>query len=315
MNGKQIFISLFSIINLLFSNCVNKNDFPVLKGPYLGQESPGLIPEIFAPRIINTADKNHSSVTVSPDDREMYWSKFSIIISVRQERIWYTYRNRKGVWSAPQVAPFSGEYRDGQPSFSPDGTRIYFSSLRPVDQHDDTGDANIWYVEKTGSGWGIPQCLDTSVNTEEQEWFPSVARNGNIYFALKTSEKASPWNIRVARYRNGRYEKPESLGNEINSQFNEMTPCIDPDERFIIFFSERPTGNFIDGRLHISFRKLDGTWSEAQNLGKPFDTSTTRFPNITRDGKYFFFTKLINETEKICWVDADIIIKLLPENL
>lgn len=289
--------------------------FSALKCPYLGQKPPGMTPEVFAPGIINTAEKNHSSVTVSPDCREIYWSKFSIVDSVRQERIWYTSVNRNSVWSAPQVAPFSGTYRDGQPSFSPDGTRIYFSSLRPVDQYDDAGDANIWYTEKTGSGWGIPQCLGPAVNTEHQEWFPSVARNGNVYYALKTGEKGSSWNIQVARYRDGTYEKSEYLGDTVNSPFNDMTPYIDPDERFIVFFSERPTGRFIDGRLHISFRNGDGSWSEAQCLGRSFDASGTRFPNISADGKYFFFTKLVNESEDVYWVSAKIIDALKPDAL
>jgi Tol biopolymer transport system component len=313
---KQRFISielLFLIFFIPYSYGGHTNSF-VLTGPYLGQKPPGITPEIFAPGIINTKDKNHSSVAVSPDGREIYWSIFSTIDGIRQERVWYMVMADKGLWSEPGVAPFSGKYRDGQPSFSPDGKKIYFSSLRPVDQNDDTGDANIWVVEKNGDGWGLPRCLDASVNTEHQEWFPSVARNGNLYYALKTGGKGTSWNIHAARFKSGKYENPESLGDAINSRFNEMTPYIDPDERFIIFFSERPTGNFIDGRLHISYRNADGSWGEAKNMGKSFNTSTTRFPNISRDGKYFFFTKLVNGSEDVYWVDAGIIKKLRPIN-
>ena len=31
-----------------------QENFPVLKGPYLGQKPPGLTPEIFAPEIISS---------------------------------------------------------------------------------------------------------------------------------------------------------------------------------------------------------------------------------------------------------------------
>lgn len=31
------------------------DDFPVLKGSYLGQKPPGRLPEVFAPSIISTA--------------------------------------------------------------------------------------------------------------------------------------------------------------------------------------------------------------------------------------------------------------------
>lgn len=53
---KYIFISivlLFSII-AFSSNSYGQDEFPVLESPYLGQEPPGLTPEIFAPGIIST---------------------------------------------------------------------------------------------------------------------------------------------------------------------------------------------------------------------------------------------------------------------
>ena len=304
MRLNAMLIGILFFIPLNSCSKVQQDEFPILKGPYLAQKPPDMVPEIFAPGIINTEDKNHSSVTVSPDGEEIYWSLFSTIDGIRQERIWCMRMNREGIWMAPEVAPFSGRYRDGQPSFSPDGRRIYFSSLRAVNQYDRTEDANIWFVEKTRNGWGTPQCIDFTVNTEHQEWFPSVAKNGNIYYALKRVDEGTSWNIYVAKFKAGKYENPKPMGEAINSLFNEMTPYIDPDEKFIIFFSERPTGNFIDGRLYISFRNPDGSWNDAQKLGKYFDTSTTRFPNISLDGKYFFFTKLVNQSEDIYWVNV-----------
>ena len=44
-------IFLFSI--LVFSSYAQQDDFPVLKGPYLGQKPPGLTPQLFAPGIIS----------------------------------------------------------------------------------------------------------------------------------------------------------------------------------------------------------------------------------------------------------------------
>jgi len=33
------------------------DNFPILKGPYLGQKAPGMTPEIFAPGVISTEKK------------------------------------------------------------------------------------------------------------------------------------------------------------------------------------------------------------------------------------------------------------------
>jgi hypothetical protein len=42
------------LITVIFSGCSERVDFPVLKGPYLGQKPPGLIMQLFAPEIIST---------------------------------------------------------------------------------------------------------------------------------------------------------------------------------------------------------------------------------------------------------------------
>ncbi len=50
-------ISFFLCVFVVFSlSCVedSQDNFPVLKGPYLGQPLPGMTPEIFAPGLITT---------------------------------------------------------------------------------------------------------------------------------------------------------------------------------------------------------------------------------------------------------------------
>ena len=49
--------------------------FPSLSGAYLGQKPPGAVPAEFAPGIVGGHFSVHSSVTFSPDGREVYWSE------------------------------------------------------------------------------------------------------------------------------------------------------------------------------------------------------------------------------------------------
>jgi Tol biopolymer transport system component len=285
--------------------------FPEFRGRYLGQSPPGLTPEIFAPGIVNTEAKNHSAVAISLDGDEIYWSQFSYIGDMRQERIWFT-KTEDGAWIRPRVAPFSGEYRDGQPVFSPDGARLYFSSLRPREGETEAGDANIWFMTRAGQKWNGPFCLKQAINSEDQEWFPSVARNGNLYFARNYRESSTSWDIYCSRYVDDRYLKSQRLGDAVNSVFCDATPFIDPDEKYLIFFSERPDGVFESGRLHTSFRRDDGTWAPAKKIGLTFNSVPTRFPSMTLDGKYFFFTSLGSKTEDVYWVDASVFVELVP---
>ena len=64
------FMLLFCLI--LIIGCAQKEDFPVHKGPYLGQKPPGMTPEVFAPGIISTEHKEHSTLAFSPDGTEIF---------------------------------------------------------------------------------------------------------------------------------------------------------------------------------------------------------------------------------------------------
>lgn len=72
MKLKAIFIgSLFAIV-IVVSGHAQKDDSAVLKGPYLGQKSPGMTPEIFAPGIVSTkACELHGAF--SPDGEEFFF--------------------------------------------------------------------------------------------------------------------------------------------------------------------------------------------------------------------------------------------------
>ena len=54
MKYKAIFIGIFLSMMILFGANPKNGEFPVLKGPYLGQKPPGMKPEIFAQGIITT---------------------------------------------------------------------------------------------------------------------------------------------------------------------------------------------------------------------------------------------------------------------
>ena len=280
--------------------------FPVNSKKYLGQNRPGIVPEVFAEGIVNTEEKNHSSVAVSTKGDEIFWSKFSEIDGVRLERI-YSTKIKNGNWTSPEVAHFSGSFRDGQPSFSPDGTKLFFASQRPVDDMDESGDANIWYVERAKDGWTEPRCLSPTVNSPHQEWFPSVARNGNLYFAFIETGSPTSWDIYRSRFVDGEYSEPERLSDAINSPFADMTPYIDPDEEFLIFFSENPHGNFESGKLFYSIKTGEGAWTEATPFGPEINTAAARFPGMSLDKEYFFYTSIQSGIEEVYWVDSRII--------
>ena len=274
--------SLF--ILFLFIGCMhNQNrsimhEFPALYGDYLGQESPGLNAEIFAPGIIST-EKNEFTPAFSKDGNELYFTLgkpiFRIVLLKRENNMWLK----------PRIAPFSDRYDDADPRFSPDGSRIYYASKRPIDKNGEPkNDFDFWFVQRTEKTWSEPKHEGSTVNSERDDLVSSISANGTKYFDYKGD-------IYKSRLVNEQYATPAKLSDSINSKYWELSPYIAPDESYIIFVSCRP--DIGDGKadLFISFKKEDGSWTNAKNMGERVNSNAVdQAPGVTPDGKYLFFS-------------------------
>jgi len=332
MNNKSIAILIVVLAFLFVFSCANDKqeydkDFPVLKGPYLGQEPPGMQRSIFAPRVVSSGYNEHG-VSFTPNGKEIFWRLMG-----PPHGVTLTMREENGSWTPPRVASFSGKY-DGKCSLSPDGNTILISSGSPPDGKGPVLDFwTIWIIERLESGWGNPRNLPHLRGA-----YPTMSNLGTIYYFAWDENNIG--DIYRSLYKDGQYGKAQKVEAPINTEYWENDPFIAPDESYIIFQSDRP-GTFGEGDLFISYRLDDGSWSVPVNMGEGVNTqeSGEACPIVTPDGKYLFFSSMcrnfpnyseipLNLTEKlkilnqpgygsedVFWVDAKIIEKLKPDEL
>jgi len=279
--------------------------FPVLKGDYLGQEKPEGTPQMFAPGIVSGHHFNseHSPAVFSPDLKEVYWTKQfrGPILCMKQE---------KGIWSAPEPAPFCSEYGDGEPIFSPDGQKLYFLSLRPLEPDSPPDKETMWYVERIPSGWSEPKPVSPLINAHTLHWLFSVSDNGTIYFSSIKDGGFGLRDIYSSRLVNGAYEEPNNLGAVINGPGIDHTPFIAPDESYLIYVSAENSAAPGRSRFVISYRGEDGSWNKPVDLGDSISSLGGGLcPAVTPDGKYMFFIG----NGDIYWVSAGFIEELRPK--
>ncbi len=83
----------------------------------------------------------------------------------------------------------------------------------------------------------------------------------------------------------------------IASEYGGGDIFIAPDERTIIFSSNRPGGHG-NSDLYVSFRSGDGVWTAPQNLGPEINSPYQEYcPSLSPDGKYFFFSSYTRPEE------------------
>jgi Tol biopolymer transport system component len=323
LKNKEILFILIFFIFVTMNSCQKANDFPELQKLYSNQELPGSTPKIFSPGLVSSEHQEHSSLAFSPDGKQLWWSRWRLPHDLdKYPQIIKFIKFENGSWSKPITAPFSGKYRDGSPAFSPDGNRIYFYSRRPLDNTESIHDNDIWYAEKVDNGWEQPVNLGKPVNTSFVEATPCIVTNGNLYFTSNRNQYKDPTgnnDLFVSEFINGNFHEPKSVGNAINTSYaRESFPYVSPDESYIIFSRDNRTfdseGNILNGerKLMISFKNKNGSWIKAIDMGPSF--KKTRFPSVSPDGKFLFFTKYSDENnEDFYWVDAKIIDELKPD--
>jgi ankyrin repeat protein len=270
--------------------------FPELSGLYLGQASPADEPKLFAPDIVSSAngDDNHGSIAFMPDGKEIYWNM--------RGKIWQT-KLLNDRWAEPEIASFCADESaiDDNPFITSDGQKMFFTSSRSGSVSEKK--ENIWFLERTSSGWSEPKPLSAEVNAIQLHWGISVSNDGTLYFGGAVANRYGGTDIYYSKCVNGVYSKPVNIGPEINSENTDHCPYIAPDESYIIFsrFGREGRG------FYISFKSKSGKWLEPVKI---HDYLEGVCPYVSPDGKYFFFN-----SDGVYWMPEDFIEQLRPKEL
>ena len=242
-------------------------------------------PAIFGEGVISTRDYE-SSITIAPDGSVAYFVKSTPDLSFR---VIVMSRFEKGKWTTPEVAPFSGDYNDTDPCFSPDGTKLFFASRRPVEGTAPKADNDLWVVEKSGAGWSAPRHLDVPVNTNSQETSPTVTADGTLYFSSNRPGGRGA-DIYRAKLVNGNYAAVENVGDPINGPGPEVQVFVTPEDDLMIFAALGRADSFGSVDLYLS-RRVDGAWSKPVNLGNKINSrGVDSAPRVSADKHYLFWT-------------------------
>jgi hypothetical protein len=278
--------SFFKVLLLttwvISSQSYSESEFPVLTGPYLGQNPPSLTAEVFAPGIVSTEVFEAFGV-FTPDMQEFYFVRGD---KENKKHNLLVIRNIDNRWIKSVVGP-----RKGEPFITPDGKTMHLGRR---------------YIERTSNGWSEVKNLGAPY--QDMPIMRLTASSKGTYFFDKASRDGV---IRYSKIVEGKRTEPEVLGPEINSGKLTAHPYIAPDESYLIWDSEKE-GGYGESDLYISFREEDGSWGSAINFGSGVNSEVDdAFGNVTPDGKYLFFYRDVSPGNlDIYWVSAEIITQL-----
>ncbi len=136
------------------------------------------------------------------------------------------------------------------------------------------------------------QKIPGDLNLEQYKGALTVSMDGDwMIFAANIAGKTyGDYDLYISYYTPNGWSEPENMGQNINSEYWESTPCLSPDKRALYFSSKRP-GGFGGCDLYVSYRDVRGKWGAAINMGSAINTKgDEQAPFIHADNQTFYFT-------------------------
>lgn len=234
--------------------------------------------------------QNVRDFTISNAEDEAY---FTVQSPLGEVSVILMIKKKDHIWEKPEIAPFSGKFNDLEPFLSPDGLKLFFTSNRPFNANDKAKDYDIWYVErkKLTSEWSAPVNMGNVINTEYNEFYPSISKRNNLFFTSDYPNSKGKDDIYMSIWKDNGYMTPISLSDTINSEGYEFNAFVSPDESFIIFSGYNRDDGLGSGDLYISIKNEDNTWSKARNMGIEVNSKQMDYcPYVNTKTDMMYFT-------------------------
>lgn len=233
--------------------------------------------------------QNVRDFCISQDENEAYFTvqspnqELSQIVCVKNKQ-----------WNAPVLLPFCDSYSYLEPFLSNDGKRLYFASDRPKTELEvQKSDFDIWYVERKdkNSKWSKPINMGSQVNSENDEFYPTLADNNNLYFTMQSDSGLGKDDIYYCKWDGTSYAKPILLSKNINSEGYEFNAFISKDENMLIYTKYNAKNGFGSGDLYVSKKDEQGEWKIAENIGNKINTKYMEYcPFYDNQTNTLYFT-------------------------
>ena len=125
-------------------------------------------------------------------------------------------------------------------------------------------------------------------NTSGDDFAPAIAQNGlQLFF---TSENGKTQTIRFCQNRNGEWESPKDIEQEITTAKQAGSATLTPDGQYMIFAAFKHSLDGFGRTDLYSARKVKGKWTEVMNLGSGVNSEYwDSQPSLSSDGSTLYF--------------------------
>lgn len=234
---------------------------------------------------INSTDSEYAPV-ITPDGRYMYFS--SLVRSEFDKENIYLTNQVNYVWSEPvQISELCTDRNESLGSLSQDGNTAYLFGY----YHKTNTNGDIYQSILKNGRWGKPEMIK-EVSSKFYDLQPFVWRDKVMFLTSNRDGLNDNYDIFVSEFKNGLWSQPVNLGLSINTTYDEQSPFLSADGKYLYFAS---FGHNSYGGNDIFMAERTGNswteWSKPKNLGPIINSvKDDRYLIISPDGQYAFLS-------------------------
>jgi hypothetical protein len=265
---------------------------------YFDKTPPSSVPKLFAPNIVNT-DSIEINTVFNSSFTELFFTRI-----IDKKYIIHHSELIDGSWTQPKpIQMFAEQEKESvaiDPSISQDGNTMYFLGISPEDRVKNLK-PDIYKSQKIEGKWQLATKVGYPISTKEYaESYPVVVADGSLYFTSDRPGGLGKRDIYRAQYLgNGRFDTPENIGSEVNSEKGERSTYVSPDESLLI-----TANTYSDEKgFAVSFKK-NGKWQRPAyfDLGEYIEEDWVYYcPYMSPDNTYFFYSKRYSSPPNSGW--------------
>ena len=167
------------------------------------------------------------ALTFSSDFGTMYYTK--TVGNKQREKIFraenFMIGENRQMWTY-EPGPLSlcrEESIYSHPALSIDGSFMIFAS----DMKESAGGMDLFITRNDEMKWSEPKGLGNLINTKDNELFPVLDRNNNLFFSSDRTKGSGGYDIYLCRFNGKDWDFPVRLTNSINTKNDEFAFTID----------------------------------------------------------------------------------------
>jgi outer membrane protein OmpA-like peptidoglycan-associated protein len=209
------------------------------------------------------------------------------------EDVYVSYR-KNGQWAPAENAgpEINTKLHESCIGISPGGKELF------IYKDDDKVKGDIFFCNLDSKGkWSKPKSLGKNINTPYIENSVTISADGKtLYYSSDHPGGMGGMDIYVSKMGKNGWGIPQSLGDKINTEFDDEGPFIDVDGKTLYFSSKGHEGMGGFDLYKTVYDSLTNKWSNPVNLGYPINSPDDDiYFVISGDGKFGYYASVKND--------------------